>query len=303
MGSEMCIRDRRCALSEVGRVEQDVVFGDATSKEIVALFNELDTQGVRLPMVEKLRLLLCYVSSHPNKIDASEKQRWMRETGLTQSDVDILENLELMGVKVLKTPSSGSYFSSSTKSSRPKVLERTGAGSDWDLFRFLPMVAGLVRELDAGTLDVNEFPHVGAAAGAAPQNATMMSPTKARSVRTRTESSWATQSSGASWNEGDNDGASAGQHARTESTASNRSLSRSTSKRANRRLFVFVVGGMTRGELREARALSQLLHREVIIGSTSLETPTSFVQKLTQLTPAAPSVPRQYADIADLSGL
>ena len=294
---------QRCALSEVGRVEQDVVFGDATSKEIVALFNELDTQGVRLPMVEKLRLLLCYVSSHPNKIDASEKQRWMRETGLTQSDVDILENLELMGVKVLKTPSSGSYFSSSTKSSRPKVLERTGAGSDWDLFRFLPMVAGLVRELDAGTLDVNEFPHVGAAAGAAPQNATMMSPTKARSVRTRTESSWATQSSGGSWNEGDNDGASAGQHARTESTASNRSLSRSTSKRANRRLFVFVVGGMTRGELREARALSQLLHREVIFGSTSLETPTSFVQKLTQLTPAAPSVPRQYADIADLSGL
>ena len=60
---------------------------------------------------------------------------------------------------------------------------------------------------------------------------------------------------------------------------------------------------MTRGELREARALSQLLHREVIFGSTSLETPTSFVQKLTQLTPAAPSVPRQYADIADLSGL
>ena len=50
---------QRCALSEVGRVEQDVVFGDATSKEIVALFNELDTQGVRLPMVEKLSLLLC----------------------------------------------------------------------------------------------------------------------------------------------------------------------------------------------------------------------------------------------------
>jgi len=221
---------------------------------------------------------------------------------MTLSDVNILENLELLGVKVRKTAGSLSYFSSSSKSARPKVLERTGAGSDWDLFRFLPMLAGLVRELDAGTLNVNEFPHVGVAVGAAPQSAAMMSPTKARSVRTRTESSWAAHSSAGSLNEGDSDGANAGQHRRTDSTASNRSASRSTTKRANRRLFVFVVGGMTRGELREAHALSQLLHREVIIGSTSLETPTSFVQKLAQLS-TTPAVPQQYADIADLSGL
>ena len=180
---------QKSALSEVGRLEQDVVFGDATSKDLIALFNDLDSRGVRLPMVEKLRLLLCYVSSHPQKIDESEKKRWMTNTGLTLADVNILQNLELLGVKVLKdgasNPFSSSMFGSSTKSIRPKVLERKGAGSEWDLFRFLPTMAGLVTELDAGTLDATEYPSVGISPGAANAPPTMMSPTKSRSVRTR----------------------------------------------------------------------------------------------------------------------
>jgi syntaxin-binding protein 1 len=79
---------------------------------------------------------------------------------------------------------------------------------------------------------------------------------------------------------------------------------RAASKRSSRRLIVFVVGGMTRGELREAHVLSRKLHREVIIGSTSLETPASFVEKLAGLASvASAAIPEKYADIADLSGL
>ena len=288
---------QKCDLSEVGRVEQAIIFGEATSKDIIALFNDLDTRGVRLPMVEKLRLLLCYVSSHPGKIDEAEKKRWIRETGLTMSDMSILENLELLGLKIRKDASTSSFFSNSSKSLRPKVLERSGAGSDWDLFRFLPMMAGLVRELDAGTLDATEYPIIGSTAGAAAAP-TMLSPTKARSVRTRTEASWAQHGSAGSFGEGESDGsASNSLHRRTDSTTSNRA-----SKRADRRLIVFIVGGMTRGELREAHALSQALHREVIVGSTSIETPASFVEKLAALGAgmANTAVP---ADLADLSSL
>ena len=295
---------QKSALSEVGRLEQDVVFGDATSKDLIALFNDLDSRGVRLPMVEKLRLLLCYVSSHPQKIDESEKKRWMTNTGLTLADVNILQNLELLGVKVLKdgasNPFSSSMFGSSTKSIRPKVLERKGAGSEWDLFRFLPTMTGLVTELDAGTLDATEYPSVGISPGAANAPPTMMSPTKSRSVRTRTEASWATHSSaGSLGGDGDSERSASGtNHRRSDSMTSNRAAS----QRSSRRLIVFVVGGMTRGELREAHVLSQKLHREVIIGSTSLETPASFVEKLAGLASVA-SIPEKYADIADLSGL
>lgn len=278
---------QRCALGEVGRVEQDVVFGEATSKDLIALFMDLDSKGIRLPMVEKLRLLLCYCGSHPQKLDESEKKRWSATTGLTRADVDVLENLELLGFKVRKDAASSSSFfsSSSTKSMRPKVLERTGEGSDWDLFRFLPNVAGLVTDLDSGALDANEYPPIGGAstgAASSSASASLTSPTKSKSVRTRTTASWATHGSAGSLGSSDGnapgDGNAGVRHTRTDSTSS-----QSVSRRSNRRLIVFVVGGMTRGELREAHALSKKLHREVIVGSTSLETPASFVEKLASL--------------------
>ena len=303
IASEINALLQSCALSEVGRLEQDVVFGDATSKDITYLFNTLDEKGTRLPMVEKLRLLLCYVASHPYKLDAAEKSRWCKQTGLTASDIDILEKLELLGVKVLKDKASQSYFSSSTKSARPKVLERTGEGSDWDLYKFLPTIAGLIADVDSGALDGTEYPAVGESGpsvAAAAASVAMLSPTKSKSVRTRTEASWATRTSSAESIGGESDAtdsnaaAAASRHRRADSTASNRA-----SKRASRRLIVFIVGGMTRGELREAHALSKTLHREVIIGSTSLETPTSFVEKLASL---STSDGRQYEHV-DLSGL
>ena len=304
IASEINALLQSCALSEVGRLEQDVVYGDATSKDIAYLFNTLDEKGIRLPMVEKLRLLLCYVASHPQKIDAAEKSRWCKQTGLTASDVDILEKLELLGVKVLKDKASQSYFSSSTKASRPKVLERTGEGSDWDLYKFLPTIAGLIADIDSGALDGTEYPSIGSESrsnvAATAASAAMLSPTKAKSVRTRTEASWATRTSSAESIGGESDttdssaAAAASRHHRADSSASNRA-----SKRASRRLIVFIVGGMTRGELREAHALSKTLHREVLIGSTSLETPASFVEKLASL---STTVGRQYERV-DLSGL
>ena len=277
---------QRCALGEVGRVEQDIVFGEATSKDLIALFMDLDSKGVRLPMVEKLRLLLCYCGSHPQKLDESEKKRWSATTGLTRADVDVLENLELLGFKVRKDASSSSFFSSSsTKSMRPKVLERTGEGSDWDLFRFLPNVAGLCTDLDSGALDANEYPPIGGPSkgtASSSASASLTSPTKSKSVRTRTTASWATHGSAGSLGAGDGNAAGATaagvRHARTDSTSS-----QSVSRRSNRRLIVFVIGGMTRGEIREAHALSKKLHREVIVGSTSVETPASFVEKLASL--------------------
>jgi len=280
IASEINALLQSCALSEVGRLEQDVVFGDATSKDISFLFNALSEKGVRLPMVEKLRLLICYVASHPNKIDDAEKARWMGQTGMTKSDIEVLEKLELLGVKVLKDKATQSYFSSSTKSNRPKVLERTGEGSGWDLYKFLPTIAGLIKDSDAGTLDALEYPTIGGGgASAAASAATFLSPTKAKSVRTRTEASWATRTSSAeSVADGEATDSTTVRHQRQDSTSSNRA-----SKRASRRLIVFIVGGVTRGELREAHALSKTLHREVIIGSTSVETPASFIEKLTTL--------------------
>lgn len=47
-----------------------------------------------------------------------------------------------------------------------------------------------------------------------------------------------------------------------------------------KRIVAFVVGGMTRSEMRVAHRLSVKLGREVLIGSTSCDTPATFLKSL-----------------------
>lgn len=47
-----------------------------------------------------------------------------------------------------------------------------------------------------------------------------------------------------------------------------------------KRLVAFVVGGMTRSEMRVAHKLSVKLGREILIGSTSCDTPATFLKSL-----------------------
>ncbi|CAH8391599.1 unnamed protein product [Eruca vesicaria subsp. sativa] len=50
------------------------------------------------------------------------------------------------------------------------------------------------------------------------------------------------------------------------------------------RIFVFIVGGATRSELKVCHKLTTKLKREVILGSTSLDDPLQFITKLKLLT-------------------
>ena len=56
-----------------------------------------------------------------------------------------------------------------------------------------------------------------------------------------------------------------------------------------KRIVAFVVGGVTRSEMRVAHKLSAKLGREILIGSTSCDTPTTFLKSL-QVTPPLFSV-------------
>ena len=47
-----------------------------------------------------------------------------------------------------------------------------------------------------------------------------------------------------------------------------------------KRILTFVVGGITRSELRVAHALAARTGRDITIGSTSIETPASFLQRV-----------------------
>ena len=47
-----------------------------------------------------------------------------------------------------------------------------------------------------------------------------------------------------------------------------------------KRILTFVVGGITRSELRVAHALAARTGRDITLGSTSIETPASFLQRV-----------------------
>lgn len=54
------------------------------------------------------------------------------------------------------------------------MFECKGVGSEWDLFRFLFMMVGLVIEFDVGIFDATEYLFVGIFLGAANASFTMM---------------------------------------------------------------------------------------------------------------------------------
>ena len=169
-------------LSEIGRVEEEIIFGEATSKDIVALLGSrregggggggASSRGVR--PADALRLLLLYAASHPEKFDDAERARWMKLTGLTRGDLAKVANLARLGVRVEKPgkASSGSSASAAmasamtfrtTKAKRPAVHARR---SEWDLHRFLPTAHHLALALDRGTLPEAEYPTLGGGGGA-----------------------------------------------------------------------------------------------------------------------------------------
>ena len=47
-----------------------------------------------------------------------------------------------------------------------------------------------------------------------------------------------------------------------------------------RRLVVFIIGGITRSELRTAHTLSEQLGRDIVLGGTCMLTPASYLASL-----------------------
>ena len=61
MASSMIDRLKGEELEEVGKLEQELVYGDATSKELIKLLGSEGRAG--MDSADKVRLLMCYVAT------------------------------------------------------------------------------------------------------------------------------------------------------------------------------------------------------------------------------------------------
>lgn len=237
-------------LTDVGELEQDLVLGEKNSKDMLAFLQE--NQHL-MSVGDKVRLLMCYCATHPEKLDASKIQTWSKTARLSPHDMMALTNLALLGVPVMKSEKqerSGKSFFGGSKKEKPDLIRaKKQDDGGYALNRFEPLLRDILVDMAGGRLPVADFPY------ARPPSSSDADAGTATSARTagRAGLTWTKRQPGGA-------GASGGP--------------------AARRLVVLIVGGALRSEMRVCHELSRVLQREVILASTSVETPGSYLQHL-----------------------
>ncbi|KAM3241502.1 hypothetical protein ACQJBY_054421 [Aegilops geniculata] len=256
---EQCLRD-------VGQLEQDLVFGDAGTKELINFFR---TQ-LGVSRENKLRLLMIYAAINPEKFESDKGTKMMQLAGLSADDMIAVNNMRCLCTDTKK--SSGGGFTLKFDVQKKKHAhrkERTTEQSAWALSRFYPVLEELIEQLSKGELPKDEYNCMND-----PSPSFHVVPTTtSTSARTSPAHSMRSRRTGGSWARprGSDDGYS------SDSVLKHAS---SDFQKHGQRIFVFVIGGATRSELRAAHKLSSKLKREVILGSSSLDDPLQFITKL-----------------------
>ncbi|KAL8256067.1 hypothetical protein R6Q59_031134 [Mikania micrantha] len=250
-------------LNDVGKLEQDLVFGDAGTKDLIKFL----TEQRDVTDEYKVRLLMIYAATHPKKFESGKLTKLMELANLSPDDMNAVYNMRFLQ-EAPETKTSISAFSLKFHHKKKKHGLRKDHPDEetaLQLSRFHPMIEELIEKLSKNELPLNEYPCMN---DPNPVSVRARDSTPGRSMRSR-PSTWA--------------------RPRSSDDGYSRDLvqSRATSelKKMGKRIFIFIVGGATRSELRVCHQLTTKLSREVILGSSSLDDPAQFVEKLKLLTP------------------
>ncbi|KAG5144598.1 hypothetical protein JHK84_030141 [Glycine max] len=130
---------RESGLRELGQLEQDLVFGDATTKDVIKFF----TMTEDIAHENKLRLLMILASVCPEKFEGEKGQNLMRLAKLTEEDMNVVHNMRMLGgqpvTKKKLTTAFGLKFDIHKKK-RAARKDRPGEEEKWQLSRFYPII-------------------------------------------------------------------------------------------------------------------------------------------------------------------
>jgi syntaxin-binding protein 1 len=286
---------RARALKAAGEVEQDLVLGDATSKELIAL---LGSHGEDLSSQDKLRVLLCYAATHPEKLDTSKRTQWMKLARLEEGDMKTVGNLEHLGIAVNKKKGLAGMVNVGRKRRAKKALRKESGRAEEEEFglqRFAPLLADVLDEALAGSLSHDEFPYVqpprvgssltgggsamsGALGGGSGAAGGSTGGVQARaSVRSaRSTASWASRG-------GVSSSAEAAAGGGSTALSSLQAGGTAAKGQPRRRLFVLLAGGASRSEMRVVHRAAAASDVDVMLLSTSIESPETFLANLAAL--------------------
>ncbi|KAF7151996.1 hypothetical protein RHSIM_Rhsim01G0148400 [Rhododendron simsii] len=277
---------REMGLRELGQLEQDIVFGDAGTKEIINFFRTKQDANVE----NKLRLLMIYASVYPEKFEGDKALKLMQLAKLSSEDMKAVQNMRtLEGENARKTSTGGfSLKFDAHKRKHAARKDRTGEEETWQLFRFYPVLEHklnawngcltnvygiaqeLIEKLSKAELPKDEYQCMNEPSpmanegkrGSQSVSAMANQPSAApHSMRSRRTATWAKPRHS-------DDGYS------SDSVLKNAA---SDFKKMGQRIFIFIIGGATRSELRVCHKLTTKLRREVVLGSSSIDDPPQYV--------------------------
>ncbi|KAG6434455.1 hypothetical protein SASPL_106092 [Salvia splendens] len=261
---------RDMGLRELGQLEQDLVFGDAGTNEVINFLRK--NQEERSQNI--LRLMMIYAAVYPENFDGDKALKLMQLARLSDTDMKAVKNMTLIGGCDSRSVSRGTFslmFDSEKRKSTVRK-DRTGEEAIWDLFRFYPMIEELIEKLNKGELPKDEY-HC------------MNNPTDPFSTTSQRTNGRAQV---ASIREGQSTATHSMRSRRTATWARSRFSDDGSSndlvlntvpvKKMGQRIFVFIIGGVTRSELRICHKLTTKLRREVILGSTSFDDPAQYIE-------------------------
>ncbi|KAF5954417.1 hypothetical protein HYC85_007273 [Camellia sinensis] len=255
---------KEMGLKELGQLEQDLVFGDAGTKDVI---NFLRTNQ-DVTRENKLRLLMIYAACYPEKFEDDKITKLMELARLPSEDMNAVNNMRLLeGSSDTKKSSTGAFSLKFDvhKNKHAARKDRTGEQVMWQLSRFYPMVEELIEKLSKGELPKDDYPCMN------DPSPTFHGTSRTASVQTnQAPAPHSMRQRRATW----------ARPRDSEDGYSSDSILRHASsdfKKMGQRIFVFIVGGATRSELRVCHKLTAKLNREVVLGSSSLDDPPQFI--------------------------
>ncbi|KAF8208513.1 Sec1-like protein [Mycena galopus ATCC 62051] len=238
----------------VANIEQDCATGltsdGKTPKSLVQdMVPLLDSREVINP--NKVRIVALYIQFREG-VPEEDRRRLYQHARLSIPEQEAVNSLVHMGVRITRGPGD---------KDRKKLFAQKKSKNgeeEYELSRYKPVLRSVLEDHVADKLDKTLFPYVrdspSALTPSAPSSLRSATPVQATSLRSQKPS----------WHKAARPGGSA-----ADSTRS--------------RLLVFVAGGMTYSEIREAYQLSTSLNRDVYIGSSHTITPREFISDLAVL--------------------
>ncbi|CCM01354.1 uncharacterized protein FIBRA_03404 [Fibroporia radiculosa] len=237
----------RAKLPSVAAVEQNCATGlTAEGKTPKTLVEEmvplLDSRDVINS--NKVRVIALYIQFREGVPD-EDRRRLYQHAKLLMAEQDAVNALVHFGVRISRGPGD--------RDVKKKIKQKTNNEEEYELSRFKPLLRTVLEDHVNNRLDPTLFPYVKDAPSLAPATPSLRT---ASPIQPTTS----LRSAKPSWHRAAKPGG-----AREE---------------IRQRVFVFVAGGMTYGEMREAYLLSKSLNKDIVIGSTHVTTPTQFVDDL-----------------------